>query len=352
MADTVGLGIIGCGQIAPHHIRNSQSDPRVRWTAVCDVRPEAVEAIADEFDIAGRYTNVDALLADKGVDAVVVATSPVAHAGPTIAALKAGKHVLVEKPVATSVSEAEAMLAAQSDGLVAACCSSRFRSTDGARIATEFLAAGSLGPVRRLYASVAGPPPKDYDGTSPFYLHRPGWGGQGVLADWGCYDLDYLFGLCSWSLEPTCVLADMRRVPAVFRAIQAPANDVEVSVGALAKLTGDAVLDYRRWTFAPVEERLGQWLIECEDGALDLNMLPGSPQVTVRRLTRDGVVTEPIADGPYTWSEIHGGPIIDLVQCILDGSEPRTSLKHALVIQRLTDAMYASARTGQSVCVG
>ena len=191
MSRPVGLGLLGCGQIAAYHLRETITDPRLRWVAVCDVRAEAAAERAAEFDIPGCYTELDDLLADPAVDAVVVATSPVAHVQPTIRAFEAGKHVLVEKPVAIDAGEAAAMLAAQRDGLVGACCSCRFRAADGARQAAALLASGALGAVRRLVADVTLPAPEDNDGTQPFFLDRPMWGGQGVLADWGCYDLDY-----------------------------------------------------------------------------------------------------------------------------------------------------------------
>ena len=87
MSDPVGLAIVGCGAISVHHIRQSQSDERLRWVAACDVNPETLAARADEFDIPGRYESLDDLLADPAVDGVVVATPPPFHVGPTVAAL-------------------------------------------------------------------------------------------------------------------------------------------------------------------------------------------------------------------------------------------------------------------------
>lgn len=352
MGQSVGLGIIGCGQIAPSHIRNSQDDPRVRWVAACDLRPDALAAFAEQFGIPGQYTRVEDLLADPAVDAVVVATGPEAHLQPTIAAFEAGKHVLVEKPVALNAGQVDAMLAVRTGGLVGACCSSRFRSTPGARAAEALLASGELGPVRRLSCEALNPPPASYDGTSPFFLHRPGWGGQGVLADWGCYDLDYLLGLCGWELEARVVVAETGGLPEHFREIAAPVNDVEVRVTAQALLTGGATLDYHRAFFAGVEAPRGRWRIECEGGALDLNMLSGAPQVVVHRFDGGAVTSEVLVEEAYEWSAIHRGPIIDFVEAVLGEHAPLTSLDEALIGQRLTDAIYASARTGAAVECG
>ncbi len=344
----LGLGIIGCGQISHWHLQAGREDDRATWVAACDVRAEAVAERADEFDIPGRYTRVGDLLADPAVDAVVVATGPEAHVEPTVAAFEAGKHVLVEKPVAITADDVRAMLDAQGE-LVGACCSSRFRSTDAARAATEMIASGELGPVRRLVCQVLQAPPDEYDGTSPFYLHRPNWGGQGVLADWSCYDLDYLLGLCGWAYEPELVMAETSGVPEHFRAIAEPVNDVEVRVGAQARMTGGVTLHYQRAMFAAVEETRGQWRIECENGALDLNMVPGAPQAVA---TRFGQAPEVLVNDSYEWGEIHQGPVANFIDAIVDGATPMTTLRNALIVQRLTDAIYESARVGQAVTAG
>ncbi len=348
MGESVGLGIIGCGQIAPSHIRNTQDDPRVRWVAACDLREEAVNERADEFGIPGRYTRVEELLADPAVDAVVVATGPEAHLQPTLAAFEAGKHALVEKPVAVNGADVETMLASQG-GLVGACCSSRFRSTPPAHEATRILASGGLGVIRRLSVNVLHPPHGEYDGTSPFFLHRPGWGGQGVLADWGCYDLDFMLGLCGWALEPESVLASIERLPGHFRAIAQPRNDVEVAVTAQVRMVGGALLDYHRAVFAAVDEPRESWRIECEHGALDLNMVAGARGLVVQRFEAGGVATAVAADEAWEWPVIHRGPVIDFVEAILGGGEPMTSLRDALTVQRVTDAIYASAEAGESL---
>ena len=348
MSDTVGLGIIGCGQIAPSHIGNTQDDPRVSWVAACDLREEAVNERADEFGIPGRYTHIEELLADPAVDAVVVATGPEAHLEPTLAAFAAGKHVLVEKPVAVTAGDVEVMLAAQGER-VGACCSSRFRSTPPAHEATRILASGELGAIRQLSVSVLHPPRGEYDGTSPFFLHRPGWGGQGVLADWGCYDLDFMLGLSGWALEPESVLASVERLPAHFRAIAEPRNDVEVAVTAQVRMADGALLDYHRAMFAAVDEPRESWRIECEHGALDLKMVAGARGLVLQRFEAGGVATEVAVDEAWEWPVIHRGPVIDFVDAILSGSEPMTSLRDALTVQRLTDAIYASAEAGESV---
>jgi len=347
MSATVGLAIIGCGQIAQHHIRNAQDDPRVRWVACCDTRPEAVEERANEFDIPGRYTDLDKLLADPAVEAVIVATPPTVHVEPAVVAFEAGKHVLVEKPIGICAAEAEAIAAAQPAGRVGGCCSARFRGTRSAQAITAFLASGELGPVRRLSANVSYPAPEEFDATQPFFLARPGWGNQGVLADWSCYDFDYLFGLTGFAHEPTEVMAHTRKLPDRLRAIAEPRNDVEVQAEALIRCADGVMFNYRRALFAAAEP-FNQWWIECEHGVLDLCMLPGAPQAVIHRYDA-GVQTAPLVETADAWGDIHGGIIKDFANAILTGGQPLTPLSAAVTMQRMTDAIYRSAEAGHAV---
>ena len=71
--------------------------------------------------------------------------------------------------------------------------------------------------------------------------------------------------------------------PNALLRISEPVNDVEVRMSAQARMSGGVTLDYQRAMFAAVDEAREEWRMECEHGALDLSMLPGSPQVTVRR---------------------------------------------------------------------
>ncbi|HKO24222.1 MAG TPA: Gfo/Idh/MocA family oxidoreductase, partial [Chloroflexota bacterium] len=105
----VKVGVIGCGEIAQWmHLPFLTELPGFRVTAVCDISPRVVEHVGERFGVERRFTDVQALLEHGDVEAVVIAT-PI-HSDPAIAAAKAGKHVLVEKPMAFNLAEAEAMV--------------------------------------------------------------------------------------------------------------------------------------------------------------------------------------------------------------------------------------------------
>lgn len=106
------VGVIGCGSIAQHrHLPEYALNQGVELVAVCDLNEGRAKEIAEKYG-AKAYTSYEELLVSGEVEAVSVCTPNYLHAPITIAALEAGIHVLCEKPMATSVKEAEAMIEA------------------------------------------------------------------------------------------------------------------------------------------------------------------------------------------------------------------------------------------------
>ena len=107
----LGVGVIGAGGIARFaHIPNYVKNPRVKLVAVADIDVAKARQVAEDFGIPNVYDNFEDLLANPEVEVVSVTTPPSAHAEPVIAAARAGKHMLCEKPIATTLEEADAMV--------------------------------------------------------------------------------------------------------------------------------------------------------------------------------------------------------------------------------------------------
>lgn len=102
----LGVGVVGAGHWGPNLIRNFHETLGARVVRVADRDERRLAPIRDRFPDIRVGTNVDEVLADREVGAVVVATPTATHYAITRAALEAGRHVLVEKPIATSVREA------------------------------------------------------------------------------------------------------------------------------------------------------------------------------------------------------------------------------------------------------
>src|SRR6185436_15931050 len=111
VSDTIYLGVAGLGRAFTLMVDTFARDPRVRLVAAADPRAEARQRF--ERDFGGRgYASIGELCADAQVEAIYVATPHQHHAAHAIAAARAGKHVLVEKPMALSLDEARAMIEA------------------------------------------------------------------------------------------------------------------------------------------------------------------------------------------------------------------------------------------------
>ena len=113
MADRVlGAGIIGCGGIGNCHATALTKLPGVKIVGAVDIDASRAKGYADRYGAEAYYTDADQLLARDDVDFVIITTANDLHASMTIRALEAGKHVMVQKPMALNVAEADAMVAA------------------------------------------------------------------------------------------------------------------------------------------------------------------------------------------------------------------------------------------------
>ncbi|UVI28537.1 Gfo/Idh/MocA family protein [Paenibacillus spongiae] len=109
------VGIIGLGRWGMCHLEAYSSLAQAEVVAVCDSSEERLEIAGREYGIEHRYLNADELLQRDDLDLISVVTIEHAHLDPTVKALRSGKHVLVEKPVAIDPGEARAMQAAAAE---------------------------------------------------------------------------------------------------------------------------------------------------------------------------------------------------------------------------------------------
>jgi predicted dehydrogenase len=101
----IGAAVVGCGYWGPNLARNLSEIPEFRLHALCDRDAEPLGALGHQHPNARTVADFDEVLADDAVEAVIIATPPTTHAPLAKRALLAGKHVLVEKPLATTLSD-------------------------------------------------------------------------------------------------------------------------------------------------------------------------------------------------------------------------------------------------------
>ena len=194
--DDVRLGIIGLGNMGSAHAAQIMAGkiPQCRLTAVCDYD----EAKLKGFDAAMCFPDAEALLGSGQVEAVLIATPHYAHVPLGCAALAAGLHVLVEKPVAVHVAAARTLLAAAAAAPHLVCAAMFNQRTDPRyRRLRALLQSGELGAVRRVAWTVT-----DWFRPHAYYASggwRATWAGEGggVLLNQCPHNLDlwwWLFG--------------------------------------------------------------------------------------------------------------------------------------------------------------
>lgn len=108
--DKVRVGLVGLGLVSDSHIKAYQSNPNAEVIAVYDLDEARAKAVADKFGIAKHYTSYDEMLKDSDINTVNITTPTILHAPMSIAAAKAGKNILCEKPFCLTLEQAEAVV--------------------------------------------------------------------------------------------------------------------------------------------------------------------------------------------------------------------------------------------------
>lgn len=143
------IGIVGTGWWATfNHIPTITTTQEAEVVAICDLDAERLQTVGDKFGIAARYTDVAQMLAQEQLAGVMVSTPHVAHTQPAVAALEAGSHVLVEKPMATTAADGRAIAAAAAKAGREVLVPTGLNFTRYSKVAHDWVRAGKIGEVR------------------------------------------------------------------------------------------------------------------------------------------------------------------------------------------------------------
>lgn len=348
----IKLGIAGCGVIGQKHARFASEHQGAVVHAVADLREEAAQRLAHQYSVPRVYPSAQAMLEDDELDAVVVAMPTGARGTIGEKALRRGKHVLLEKPPAASVSVLRQMKAVGNDRIVA-CASSRCRHTPSARAAHDFLADGEpLGRIRHVRARGVVAVPAKPEKLPPAWRLNRAQNGGGILVNWGVYDLDYLLGLLDWRLRPQRVLARAWSIAPMLHAWVPPGPDAETHLTAMVVCDNDVALTLERGEYMSTIGN-NAWEIIGERATLRLWMIPGNDkQLLIDRAGPNGVTTEVLWQGVEGYDMLHRGVMFDFIDAIRAGRQPATNLAQAIQLQELMDAVYRSAEAGEAVAIG
>jgi UDP-N-acetyl-2-amino-2-deoxyglucuronate dehydrogenase len=186
----VRTGLVGCGKVGHLHAAALRSLPESEFVAVCARSSEKADAFAAKYQVAA-FTDVKEMIVTARVEAVCVCTPHPQHAAPTVAAAQAGAHALVEKPLASSLADCDAMLAAARSGntIIGTVCQRRFYPP--CQRIHEAIQAGKLGQPILGTATIFGWRDEAYYRSDPW---RGSWQheGGGVLVNQSPHQLDLL----------------------------------------------------------------------------------------------------------------------------------------------------------------
>ncbi len=201
----VRVGLLGYGAIGHEHSRAIAEVPGLELAAVCDLSPQRVAAALEHSPAARAHPSAESLVADPGVDLLVVSTPPSTHAGWATAALQAGKHVVVEKPFALRTAEADAVLElARERGRVVSVYQNRRFDPDYLAL-RRAVTSGQVGELFHLEAFVGG-----YGHPCNLWHSDVGVSG-GAVYDWGAHVLDQLLDLVPAPVEHVSA-AEQKRI--------------------------------------------------------------------------------------------------------------------------------------------
>ena len=145
---SIGLAVIGAGYWGPNLVRTAAATPALRLEWLCDLDEERAKAVLGRYTTVKTTASYEQVLADPAVAAVAIATPAATHFDLVRAALEAGKHVLVEKPLTSSVSDGVKLAeVAERSGLVLM-CDHTYCYTPAVRRIREFIRAGEIGDIQ------------------------------------------------------------------------------------------------------------------------------------------------------------------------------------------------------------
>lgn len=340
---TIKVGIIGAGMIAHgSHAEAFGKEPDVEIAAVADVDSARGVEFGEKFSIPRVFTSYEQMLREVDLDAVSVALPVFLHAPATIAALKAGKHVLCEKPMARNLAEAEEMVATASNSKRKLQVYWRYRFSREATKARELIASGRLGEVhyaRTVGLRWRGRPGFDAN-MSRFgkWFGRKNEAGGGTVMDIGGYAIDLVMGLLGFPEVASVSGVTFQGIERDRARLEG--YDVEDFAVGLIRLKNGACINMESAFASNIDGPNGTWFFGTLAG---LRMDP----LTLSYPNADQKKQEEAVDvsGVTATSPVH-----QFVSAIRDDKPIAISSgDEALVVQRLQDALYRSAAAGREV---
>lgn len=331
------FALVGVGAIAATHAAAIQSVPGGALVAVATRHPERGPAFAARYG-AAWHADYHEVLARPDVDVVAICTPQDLHAPITVAAARAGKHVLCEKPMGRNVLDCDQMLAACARAGVTLGVIFQSRFDPLVRRCRELLLSGRLG--RLVWANA-----RTLWYRDAAYFQAAPWRGQlsqggGVLINQAIHDIDLLVWLAGLPARVTAQARTLVHAVEIEDAAQALLEYPDGAVGCLQAATV---------AFPGYPERLEFF---CANGAVVLHKGEGRLEWHLRDPREDGSESAPVSSGATSalaaTSAGHIAQYQDFALALREGRPPLVDGQEGRRSMLLLDALYRSARSGHT----
>lgn len=348
------FGIIGCGSIGPTHAAALRQIENVELVAVADIIDARARDVARKFSVPRVYQSAEDLIADPQIQAVSLCTPSGLHADAAVKALRAGKHVVVEKPMDVSLEACDRMIDASRQTGKKLTVISQHRFDHATSVVKSFISEGRLGKIILADASVKWWRTQQYYDSGDW---RGTWklDGGGALMNQGVHTLDLLLWLAG----------DVKEVCAQARTAAHERIEVEDLVSAMLTFANGAIGSITATTaaFDGLPARIdicgteGTAIIEgdrlkmltLKSGEHYTSESAASHAISVARggtasVKNDAADRESSAEVGAVWGDAHKAQLEDFVNAIRDDRSPLITPESARQSVATILAIYESAK--------
>ena len=336
----MNFALIGCGRIAPRHADSILQISDARLVAVCDIVADRARRFAERYD-ADAYTDYHALLERPDIDIVNVCVPSGLHVEVGLDVARAGRHLLVEKPIAMDVAGADALIEGCREAGIRLGVVLQNRFNPPMQDLRALVDSGRLGRLLLGNATVRWFRPQSY--------YEDGWHGTwamdgGVLLNQSIHHVDALIWM-------------MGEVRSVFAYTDTLAHDIEVpDVGvAVLRFASGAVATIETSTFAYPQNIEGSVALFGEKGSVKVGGTALNRKVFWKvegmlELERDLLAREAV-DPPSVYGLSHRAQILEMIAAVREDRDPLTDGPEARRSLAVVQAIHASAREGREIAL-
>ncbi len=347
----VKVGLIGAGSIAVEHIKGYLNNADCEVYAVCDINEALAKKRAEEYNIPHVFSNVDEMLALPELDAVSVCVLNALHAEMSIKALKAGKHVLCEKPMSTDMASAIEMAKAEEESGKLLMIGFVRRFGNDAEVIKDYIDAGELGDIYYSRAKYV-----RRRGTPGGWFTNKKLSGGGPLIDLAVHVIDltrYLagnpkpvsvYGFTSNKLGNRSNIKDGANYTSSTTG-EVPPSTVEDFATALVRYDNGSVLE------VTVSFELN---IAKDETFIEMCGTKGGfrldPELTIYTDKFDRMINiTPYTSAALTMDGLFEKETNHFIDCIANGKKCISPASDGVEVMKILDAIYRSAESGHEV---